>query len=162
LVSEYLDQVTSWILHSGIQNTDGEIKGSVNAWFDLKKKGYSYVYTEITGYAITTFLFLYALSKEELLLTRAEEAAHWIMGSALHPCGGVRARLYLDEDLKNEIFSFEEENVFTFDTGMVLFGMINLYKVTHKQTYLETAQTMAKFVIQKMQNDNGSLSAMYD
>jgi hypothetical protein len=81
-----------WMLTSGIQADNG----GVHAWHDLKDGNNSYLYSEITGYAMTTLLFLFRLYKDEIFLEKARSAAKWIVDEALHSCGGVKTRLYKD------------------------------------------------------------------
>ena len=49
-----------WFLDSGIQNVNicKDVDGAFNSWFDTNKNDYYYAYSEITGYGITTLLFL--------------------------------------------------------------------------------------------------------
>ena len=56
-----------WLVNSGIQNTKGDEIGGFNAWYDLGANEYSYVYSEITGYGITTLLFLNKFYKNGFL-----------------------------------------------------------------------------------------------
>ena len=50
-----------WLLSSGIQETQTgtPMRGGLHAWYDLPKASFSFFYTEITGYAVTTMLYLY-------------------------------------------------------------------------------------------------------
>jgi hypothetical protein len=52
-----VDQAIQWLLHSGIQkdHTDGMV-GAVASWYDPSLGRYSYLYPEITGYAVTKLL----------------------------------------------------------------------------------------------------------
>jgi len=162
LINTHLEKVKTWLCHSGIQNVEEDQAGGVNAWYDLARKEYPYIYSEITGYAITTFLFLDKLFPDPIYLNRAEMAAQWILNHAFHPCGGVLTRLYLSDKYKVNLYDFDSENIFAFDTGMVLYGMICLYAKTKNNEYLYASEVMAKFLIEKMQNQDGSLSAIYD
>jgi uncharacterized protein YyaL (SSP411 family) len=146
------------MLNSGIQSKDG----GFYAWYDLAKKSPSFVYSEITGYAITTLLFLKNIYNDDIYLERARKAASWITDFALLPCGGVRTRLYEDDSSADKLYSFSGENIFSFDLGMVLYGMINLYKVTEEKIFLESAIKMADFLLDKMQRKDGSFSAIYN
>jgi len=149
---------SQWLSTSGIQSESG----GFYAWYSLNEKTYSYIYSEITGYAITTLLFLYNIFKDKGLIRNAEKAADWIIESSMHPCGGVRTRLCKDDDSADTLYSFSGDKIFSFDTGMVLYGMVNLCKLTRNSSYLQASDMLAKFLIDKMQNKNGSLSAIYD
>ena len=54
-----LDLATRWVEKSGIQNLSGKNAGSINAWYDPKRKKYSFIYSEINGYFLTTSVYLY-------------------------------------------------------------------------------------------------------
>ena len=150
-----------WFLHSGIQNVnkDHEIEGSFNSWFDADKNNYYYVYSEITGYGITTLVFLNRHYPEEILLERAKMAAEWTINFAMHELGGVKTREYHYEADNQENYSFDSEIIFSFDTGMVLNGMISLYNEIKDEKYLGASIKIADFLINKMQKEDGSFYA---
>lgn len=147
-----VDLAADWILDSGIQSDEG----GFYAWYDLEKQSYSFLYSEITGYAITTLLFLHKTRNDERCLEKAIKAATWINSQASCASGAVRTRLYEDDDQADSQYSFCGDNVFSFDMGMVLYGMINLYKATGDETYLESSQRMADFLLGNMRKEDGS------
>lgn len=153
-----LDLAVRWLLNSGIQSP----QGGFYAWYDLDKREHSFLYSEITGYAITTLLFLNSIFKENLYIEKAELAAGWIMEAALHRCGGVLTRFFKQDQAGDEAFSFSGENIYSFDSAVVLYGMANLYKVTKNERYLKASTTLASFLIEKMQNEDGSLRPVYN
>ena len=71
----HVDLAAKWIISSGIQSDEG----GFYAWLDLQDKSYSYLYSEITGYGITSLLFLYKIYGEKATLDKAEQAANWII-----------------------------------------------------------------------------------
>ena len=164
MLDQVIGSAKNWILNSGIQNvaTQVELEGGFNAWFNLEAKSYPYLYTEITGYGITTLLFLNKILKKDIYIQNAKRAADWIIHNALHSCGGVRTRFYYKAIESDRMYSFESNNIFSFDTGMALYGMINLYRVTQDEKYFEASKRMAEFLIHHMQNDDGSLSAIFN
>ncbi len=155
--------IKNWLLDSGIQNTGKgrHINGGFNSWFSMGKKNYPFIYSEITGYGITTLLFLHETEKNKIYIERAELAAGWILNEALHTCGGVKARAYYSKNEVNDSYSFEKGNIFAFDTAMVLFGLSNLYKKTKKEKYLEASKKIADFLV-RMQKGNGQFFAFYN
>ncbi|MDA1208525.1 MAG: terpene cyclase/mutase family protein [bacterium] len=150
--------IAEWMAHSEIQSPDG----GVYAWYDAEKNEHSYLYSEITGYAITTFLYLYKLYGDEQYLRQAEKAADWLMQKAMSECGGVKTRYFIDDKAVDEHTSFSGGNVFSFDTAMVLDGFTNLYKATHNERYLTEARKMADFLVNTMQKPDGSFMAIYN
>ena len=154
-----IELAKSWLLNSGIQNLEGEHKGSFNSWFDIGKKEYPYAYSEITGYGITTLLYLYSIKKEYILLERAKLAADWLISKAIHNSGGILCRYFYKR--AEFMGSFENEDIFLFDSGIVLNGMANLYEITREEKYIEYSKKLADFMI-KMQKSDGSFYAIYD
>src|SRR3989344_2605622 len=148
---EGINSAKNWLLNSGIQNLEGEHKGAFNSWFDVNNKNYPYAYSEITGYAITTLLFLYKLEKKEIYLKRAKLAANWLINKATHKSGGILCRYFYD---KTEFRgSFENEEMFLFDSGMVLNGIINLYEITKDEKYKNFAIKICDYSLKFFQND---------
>jgi len=158
-INKRIKLAKNWLLNSGIQNLEGEHKGAFNSWFDVNKKNYPYLYSEITGYGITTLIYLYGLSKEEIFLERAKLAADWLIKKATHRSGGILCRYFYK---KTEFMgSFENEEMFLFDNGMVLNGITNLYEITKDEKYLKFSKKLADFIISK-QKEDGSFYAVYD
>lgn len=153
-----IDLAAKWIIDSGIQSSSG----GFYAWYDLKDKKHSFFYSEITGYAITTLLFLHKIFNNNLFIEKAKKAISWIEQYALHPCGGLRARLYEDDASSDSMYSFTGENIFSFDTAMALYGITGLFKLTGEKKYLDISLHIAKFLINKMQDKDGSLFPIYN
>lgn len=153
-----LELVKEWIRSSGIQSD----RGGFYSWHDLTDKSYPYLYSEITGYGITTLLFLHRLTGDKGFVDKARKAASWIIGSAMHACGGVRTRLYNQDQGSDRLYSFAGENIFSFDTGMVLYGMISLYKATKEEEFLKASVRMGGFILDRMQKKDGSLYPIYN
>ena len=43
-LSKSIESAVDWLVKSGIQNTKSHKKGSVNAWYDIKKKIFIYLF----------------------------------------------------------------------------------------------------------------------
>ncbi len=159
-INENIKIAKSWLLHSGIQNPNGEHKGTFNSWYDVNKKAYEYAYSEITGYGISTLVFLYNLDNDNLLLERARIATDWLRNKAQHKSGGILCRYFYGK--ANFMGSFENEEIFSFDCGMVLNGVTSLYRLNKDKRDLEFCIKLANFMINKMQKPDGSFYAVYD
>ncbi len=151
-----------WILNSGIQNLKGDQKGGFNSWYDLEQKKYEFLYSEITGYAITMLLYLNKISPNKVFVDRGKLAADWLLSKAIHPVGGVRTRHYYDLENAHPGYSFESEILYAFDNGIVAFGLANLYDETKEKKYLDAAEGIMQFLMRKMQKPNGEFYASYD
>lgn len=64
-------QTECWLMDSGIIHSSG----GVSAWFDQRSQQYSYLYPEITGYAITYLVERYESTREEKYLEQARQSA---------------------------------------------------------------------------------------
>jgi len=156
-LEERIALAQNWLLHSGIQDSSG----AFNAWFDLNKKSYPFAYSEITGYALTTLVFLNKFDPTKGFIGRAEKAAKWLLEKAMSKEGAILARKYYNQAKADERFSFEGGNVFAFDCGMVLNGFMNLYNATGKKEYLKTGEKIANFLKEKM-FEKGEMHAVYN
>jgi len=156
---EGLVNAKQWLMDSGIQNTDDSEPecGSINAWFDPELNKYSFAYSEITGYGITTLIFLNKVFHDPKLVERAVLAADWLQSSSTHnKIGGYRCRFDLEKK------EFSPANVCSFDNAMCLNGFVNLYKETKKSKYLDEGIRIADFLIGTMQKPDGSFHTKYD
>ncbi|MBI1978607.1 MAG: glycoside hydrolase family 47 protein [Candidatus Aenigmarchaeota archaeon] len=153
-----------WILNSGIQNlnSNGAFNGGFNSWFDVEKKRYPFIYSEITGYGLTTLLFLNSIFKNEISLSRAKLAAEWVISNAFHPSGGIKSRCYYEKSEEDEQYSFERGFLYSFDSAIVMNGLLNLYAAIKNPVYLKTAQKIADFLIDKMMTKKGVFYPLYD
>lgn len=152
-----IDLTREWLLNSGIQNInkDKKTNGGFNSWYDIDKRTYPFIYSEITGYGITTLLYMNKNSKEEILIDRTKLAADWLITNAYGKCGGIKTRYFLDDK------SFRNQEMYVFDAGMILYGIVNLFKVTKIPKYLDAGKNIANFLL-KCQKQNGLFYAIYD
>ena len=160
-MTEAILATKKWMMDSGIQNLTGNNYGGFNSWFDFETKQYPYIYSEITGYGITSLLFLDKFFEGDFV-DRARAAADWIIDNELHGCGGVKTRDYQHEMDESEVYSFESGNIFAFDNGMVLYGIINLYKKTGDEKYLGLSKKIADFMINTLRKDDGLFYAIFN
>ncbi len=162
--SDPISGLSRWLLHSGTQNLsrDPKKRGGFAAWYEIDRDLYPFLYSEITGYALTTLVFLNSFSPDRLQIRRAELAADWLMRCARLPKGGVKTRYYLVKDYETPNYSFHHGRVYTFDTAIVAYGALQLYKATQKKRYLDWAWEMTHFMLQKMRRPDGLFHAYYD
>ena len=93
----------NWLVKSGIQNNDKNRPshfGAFNAWYDVKNRKYSYMYSEITGYLITSMIFHYRLTQKKIYLNSAIKAADWLIKNAQHKNGGFKCLFLINKKLK--------------------------------------------------------------
>ena len=136
----------NWTINSGIQNIQkkDDNYGGYYAWYNVKKKNFSYLYSEITGYLITFNCFIYSLKKNKKNLKAAEAAAMWLIDKAQYSFGGFKCFDLVDKELN---ILDKSSLSYSFDNGVILNGLINLYKITKKKKYLNSAMKCADWLI---------------
>ena len=155
--NSHFNKARHWILDSKIQ----EENGAFSAWFDKDKGTNSFEYSEITGYGLTTLVFLNDILEETKTIENAGKAMAWLEEKAMTKEGGILTRNYREGEERNEKFSFESGNVLAFDTGMVLNGLVNIYNQTKDEKALNLAKRVAEFLLEKM-FDNKKMHAIYN
>lgn len=157
-VSNVIESAKRWLLESGIQNLDrnSPTYGSFNAWYDERRKAHSFAFSEITGYGITTLLYLHSLRSDNMLINRAKLAADWLLSKAWYPrFGGLQCRY----DHRTGAFN---NRVCSFDAGVCLTGLANLYRKTGETEYLEGAIKLGDWLVRYVQREDGSFYARID
>ncbi|MBF0252643.1 MAG: UDP-N-acetylglucosamine 2-epimerase (non-hydrolyzing) [Candidatus Omnitrophica bacterium] len=162
-LSEAEQTAMEWMRHSGIQNNSKSnlINGSINGVYDFDTKGYPFIYSEITGYGTSFFSDYYEDIHDTELLGKATAAADWIIQCAMQESGGVRTRQGLSDEYYEDKYAFENNSLFTFDTGICLKGLMDLYKKTHNSRYLDAAVRMGRFII-SAQREQGGIHFAYN
>lgn len=160
-ISEHINLASNWLSQSGIRNSaqNTPIFGSFNRQYDCTHKTYDLVYNEITGYGISTLVYLYLYTGNQQHLQMAIEAADYLLSiqcldSTLEEYGGIPHSLSLDGSQCNQQY-------YTFDNAMCLQGLIDLYILTNNERYLNGSSLIADWLL-IMQIANGSFLAMYD
>jgi hypothetical protein len=151
----------NWILNSGIQRTEGPetLIGGFNSWKDSESGKCPFIYSEITGYGITSLLYLAKsecdTKKAKDIIGRANLAAEWLENNAMDASGGFYTRYFPGKE------SFEDSRLYTFDAGMILYGLVCLYNSTKNPDILGIAIKVAGFLINAQRKD-GNVFAIYD
>ena len=162
-IQSKIDDGIRWMFDSGIYNAEqsaAEIYGGLNAYYDIERGVYPFVYTEITGYSISLFAQLYKYSGNEVFLKRAQSSAKWL----------IDVMRYSGED-KNARGSFawaydftegKQLKAYSFDCGVCTKAFLDLHEVTHDDQYLAQTKETLDWLTQVMQNEDGSLKASYN
>ena len=155
-VDKIIKQGSKWLLRSGIQKKN---LGAFSAWYNVKNKKYSYLYSEISGYLITHMCFMYEYTNKKIYLNSAIKSANWLIGCAQDKTGGFKCLFLLDKKIK---LDFKSEQIYSFDNGVIINGLVNLYKITKKKKYLNAATKCGNWIINKAQKKNGQIKPIYD
>lgn len=159
---ETVQAAAAWLLNSGIQNPQktrdiqgADVGGSFNAWFNPQTQGYAYIYTEISGYALTTLLYLWQETTDTRYKDSAIRLGEWLL-TVQHSTGAFPTALYLTANSHQKPGEFH-----SFDVGMVLNGLVCLYRHVPDERFLQAAIRAADWILHIQQPD-GSLAAMVD
>jgi hypothetical protein len=130
-----------WFLHSGIQ----EASGGVARYYRSDLGQNARVSTEITGYSVSTFLFLHQRTGDSAYLDAALRAAKFLTREAW--------------DEKLGIFPFEpaEGAVFAyfFDCGIIVRGLLCAWRVTGETEFRDIAIAAGRSMLTDFQSDKG-------
>src|SRR2546421_6821727 len=109
----FLDRAGAWLLKSGIQ----EPSGGVARYYLADVHQNRAISTEITGYAVSTFTYLYALTRDERYLDAATSAGSFLTDTAW------------DERLGMFPFECSEQPLaYFFDSGIIVRGLLSLWR----------------------------------
>ena len=158
-LSKSIESAVDWLVKSGIQNTKSPKKGSVNAWYDIKRKKYSFIYSEINGYFLTMMVFLYNNTKDKKYLDYAILSANWLIKYALHKNGGFKCLFLID---KKSLHAFKQNQIYSFDNGVILNGLVSLYKITKKNYLLKSAIKCGNWITNYCIDKNDYVKPVYD
>lgn len=119
-----------WFLHSGIQEPNGGVARYHH--FDTARN--ARVSTEITGYAVSTLIYLYERTQDASLLDAAVRAGRFLLETAWSPslktfpfeCAG-------DGDAPQPLTYF-------FDCGIIVRGLLQLGRITQDPQYRAVAE----------------------
>jgi len=131
-LSPQLAHAGEWFLHSGIQ----ESNGGVARYHRTDTRRNLAVSTEITGYALSAFVYLHHLSRDPRYLDAARRAARYLTQQAWDPA--VRAMPF--ETGPSEFAYF-------FDCGIIARGLLAYWQVSRDQEALDTAVATGEMML---------------
>ena len=144
------ERAERWLLTSGIYVLDKNDPnyGGVYSYYNWNTKSYELVYSEGTGYAISMLKYLHSFSKDEALTELATASGDWL-GRVCERNGGVIAMGMQDGRDVREAYAF--------DNGICCKGLLDLYALTGNRKYLEYAERVADWLVDRALNENGSV-----
>lgn len=125
-----LHRAGHWFLHSGIQ----EESGGVARYYLIDQARNARLSTEITGYSVSALCYLHRETREQAYLDAARNGGRFLTRQAW--------------DSTLPVYPFEwpptsvpaENRAFFFDCGIIIRGLITLWRVTGEAEYLESAR----------------------
>ncbi len=104
--------------------------------------------------------FMFKLTKKKKFLERAKTAANWLINNAQKNDGSFQCLFLVDNKLRH--LKKKELRTYTFDNGVIINGLVNLYKITKNNKYLRASIKCANLIETKFTKSNGELSPIYD
>ena len=158
-----LDRSIAWLTKTGVYNNDESNKmayGGVNAYYDVRRKRYPFVYTEITAYAIQLFLYLFRRFEDNSYLEKATRSAEWLLNVAKSKGQNNRAcgSFLMGYDLLEQRMI---RRAYSFDNGICLSALLDIYGETENQLYYQSAREVGSWLTGVMQNSDGSFKPLY-
>jgi hypothetical protein len=126
-LTTFLEQAGSWFLYSGIQ----EPTGGVARYYRSDLRQNAPVSTEITGYAVSTFAYLYSLDPQPRYRDAAKLSAEYLTTRAW--------------DTFSSTFPFEpgSPHAYFFDIGIIARGLMAAWRCTGEEEFRERARDAA-------------------
>ncbi|MBN2501636.1 MAG: terpene cyclase/mutase family protein [Anaerolineales bacterium] len=126
--------------------------------YDWQAHSYTFVYSKVSGYAISLLLNAYRWKQDEAYLTAAQDAARFILKTQNHSAtydqqGAVPQGLKDDEYRILPKFN-------SFDTAVCLQGLLDLYTWKKHPKMLEACLEMGNWLL-NMQFEDGAFQAAY-
>ncbi len=148
-----------WLLRSGVQvvSDDERHHGGFVSWYDAQTESKPYVYSEITGYLTTLMCALYARTQDRRYLESARAAGDWLVRTAHPECGGFRCLWPLTPSR----FDYKFDQIYTFDTGVIVSGLVDLYRASGEARYLAAAVTASDWLLRVMAKPGGAFAPVY-
>src|SRR5690606_7900283 len=118
---------------------------------------YQFIYNEIIGYSLSCFSYLYAETKRKEYLLSMEQSIKYIKRNILSNClmnTGIRTDSEFSQ--KGKI----ENQIYSFDNGMILAGLINYYKLTCDSEVYNMAVKLGNSMIEHFFRNNQISTAL--
>jgi hypothetical protein len=125
-MSNFLDRAGRWFLDSGIQ----ESEGGVARYRRTDTRQNLPISTEITGYAVSTLVFLHARTGDAAYLDRALAAARYLTRCGWHPA---------QQALPFETAAPGNRLTYFFDCGIIVRGLLTAYGASGEAEFLDVA-----------------------
>ncbi len=159
-LSPTIELALNWLVHSDVRQREGIAVGGINQGYNWQDRSYPFVYSEITGYAISMDVCAYRWTGNPQYLTYAQEAAHFLIGVQVQdnesPLYGAlpQGRSLPELAIIPQYFSF--------DVAMCIQGMLDLQFTQPDPQVAQSAEIMGNWLIGKMQKESGAFRALYD
>jgi len=131
LSGSWMDQAGAWFLQSGIQ----EACGGVARYYRSDLGANARISTEITGYAASLLVYLHRATGQAAYLEAARRAGRFLTRQAWDGAAATVPFEYAVDGSRPQAFFF--------DLGIIVRGLLALWRATGEREFLETAEACA-------------------
>jgi uncharacterized protein YyaL (SSP411 family) len=160
--SKPVELALTWLVNSEVRQPANAPKGlgGVKQGYNWKIRNYPYVYSEITGYAVSCFVNTYHWSGQTQYLDLAHQSAQFLLDiqdqtdhQALH--GAIPQGLSLPNlEVLPQYHSF--------DAAMCLQGLLDLNTIEPTPELRQSAQLIGDWLVTQMQQASGAFLSRYN
>jgi len=156
--SQIFHDNVNWLINSGIRIQSGPNKGAFFGWKNLNPPSYPFIYSEITGYAITCLSWIYSEIRNIKALEAAKESSAWIIRNL---DGDLLVAGYMQDDKFTQKGNLTDQ-IYAFDNGVIVTGLLNLYKLVQDSRILRVTERMIEALLRYFFDGLEITSALLD
>lgn len=146
---DLISDLEYWLVKSDIRIKEGDDCGGFFGWKNIKAADraskYPFIYNEVIGYSLSCFSYLYAETKEIEYIKSMKQAIEYVKKN-ITKNNLLNAGKRKDKDFKEK--GVIENQIYSFDNGIILAGLLNYYKVTKDQEVCKMAEELANALIE--------------
>jgi len=146
-ITRLLDRAGHWFLYSGIQEPSGGVARYYRADLDRNEP----ISTEITGYAVSAFLYLHFLGSGTEYLERAARATEFLLGEAWD----ASARTFLFE------CTGPPRLAYFFDCGIIVRALLAAWRTWRDDQLLSAAVACGRSMIRYFGSEGGRIHPIF-
>jgi uncharacterized protein YyaL (SSP411 family) len=157
-----MELAVTWLVNTDVRQLADAHKGfgGVKQGYNWETQSYPYVYSEITGYAVSCFVNMYRWSGETRYLDLARQSAQFLLDiqdktDRVAFRGAIPQGLSLPElDVMPQYHSF--------DAAMCLQGLLDLNAIEQTPVLRMTSQSIGDWLVTQMQQESGAFLSMHN
>lgn len=160
---DLVKDLENWLLNSDIRIKEGDDCGGFFGWKNIeaadKASKYPFIYNEVIGYSLSCFSYLYAETKKIEYIQSMRQAIEYVKKNITKD-NLLNTGKRKDKDFREK--GAIENQIYFFDNGIILAGLLNYYKVTRDQEVFKMAEELANALIKYFFKNNQIHSALLD
>jgi uncharacterized protein YyaL (SSP411 family) len=161
-MAEGTELALDWLVRSDIRYTgeNSVAQGCVCQGYNWRERSYPFIYSEITGYAVSALVNAYRWTGNDTYLDLARESAgclRWIQGLAV----GETVEGAMAHGLSLPGLALQPQ-YYSFDCAMCLQGLLDLDAIDPSAGAREVARAIGDWLVERAQREDGAFLAVHD